>query len=114
MWEESIELISLALAFASGFVIAWTIKPDRKKASSLRPVEVTKNEVAINKQRQQIKEERKEQIITTIDNSDKITAREVQEMFAVSIATATRYLQELKKEGKIQEKGKGRSVHYTL
>lgn len=109
-----IDFISFIIAFVGGFIIAWTLKPDRPAKSAMPSEDTRKNEIAINRKRSEIKEERKEQIVTTIDNSGKITAREVQEMFAVSIATATRYLQELKKEGKIKERGKGRSVHYIL
>lgn len=108
------DVVGLIAAFVSGFIIAWSIKPDKSLRRGLKPEVDTTPEIAVNRQRRAVKEERKSQIITTIDNSGKITAREVQEMFAVSNATATRYLQELKKESRIQERGKGRAVHYTL
>src|SRR3989338_9230572 len=49
------------------------------------------------------------------DNSSKISNDDVQKLLGVSDATATRYLEELEREGKIRQIGStGRSVTYKL
>lgn len=60
-------------------------------------------------------EERKKKIIGLLRKKDRITNNEVQKSLGVSDATATRYLDDLEKEGKIKQVGqKGRFVYYKL
>lgn len=54
------------------------------------------------------------EILHYLESHDQITNNEVEKMFAVSDATAERYLNELEKEGAIAQLGKtGRNVSYT-
>lgn len=60
------------------------------------------------------KEENKKKILELLAIKEKITNDDVQELLAVSDATAFRYLEELENKGKIKQVGKtGRSVFYT-
>ena len=64
------------------------------------------------------KEEGKAKILLALRDSNgeflRITNNDVEKLLGVSNATAERYLDELEKEGKIEQKGKtGRNVFYT-
>lgn len=50
-----------------------------------------------------------------LQNKQKITNNDIEKLLNVSDATATRYLNELEKENKIEQIGKiGRAVYYRL
>ena len=60
------------------------------------------------------KHKKLEKILEALTVKGKITNDEVEKLLHVSDATATRYLSELEKEGKIQQVGKtGKAVEYT-
>ncbi len=60
------------------------------------------------------KQKKLDKILTFLNTKPKITNNEVEKLLHVSDATATRYLSELEKEGKIQQVGKtGKAVEYT-
>lgn len=60
------------------------------------------------------KEDGKRKIMAKVEREGRITNDEVEEMLAVSDATATRYLSELAAEGKLHQEGEtGRGVCYT-
>lgn len=68
-----------------------------------------------NRQMQKIKEERKQEILKELAERSKIKTNEVANLFEVSRTTAFRYLEELEKEGKIEQVGAfGRNVEYKL
>jgi len=61
------------------------------------------------------KEEAKSKLLASITSRGRIANNDVQLLLNVSDATATNYLEELEKEGKIKQHGKiGRGVFYTL
>ena len=61
------------------------------------------------------KEENKKQILDLMQNKQKITNNEVEQLLKVSDSTATRYLDELEQEQKITQIGiTGQSVYYVL
>ncbi len=71
--------------------------------------------------RQKQREESKGKILNeltlrqTQGKEAKITNNDVEKLLGVSDATATRYLDELEKQGKVRQVGKtGRSVYYQL
>ena len=67
----------------------------------------------INKERRQKKEEIKTKIIDLLKQKGQVKNDEIERLFNVSDSTATNYLEELEKEGKITQIGKeGRSVIY--
>lgn len=60
------------------------------------------------------KEEHKKKILEILNGGQKVTNNHIQNALGVSDATATRYLDELEKEGKVKQVGKeGRSVYYS-
>ena len=76
-----------------------------------------KNSWSLEKARQakrENKEEAKNKILKLFKTQNKIRNRDVESLLSVSDATATNYLEELQKEGKIaQNGGIGRGVFYT-
>ena len=61
------------------------------------------------------KEERKQKALAMIQERDGVSNSEIREALGVSSRTAVRYLDELEKEGKIEQVGKiGHAVTYRL
>lgn len=59
------------------------------------------------------KEENKRKILAAFGQGRRVTNDDVQKLLGVSDATATRYLEELEKEGKIKQVGAaGKGVYY--
>ena len=68
-----------------------------------------------NRKTQEIKENRKQEILKELAERGKIKTNEVADFLEVSRATAFRYLEELEKQGKIEQIGAfGRNVEYKL
>lgn len=68
-----------------------------------------------NRKMQEMKKERKQKIIDKLAGVKNIKTNETADMLEISRATAFRYLEELEKEGKIEQVGAyGRNVEYTL
>lgn len=122
------DITSLAIAFVSGIIITWTLMNPRLRELK-RALEEAKEEKdnireyviksgagldVYNHDLKQRKQDRMHLILRHVKKNGQITSREVEQLVNVSSATATRYLQELKVEGKLVERGKGRSVHYQL
>jgi len=69
----------------------------------------------INKERLVEKEGKKQMLLDFVQEKEKITNNDAERLLEVSDATATNYLIELKKEGKLTQVGKtGKSVYYKL
>ncbi|MEX0916900.1 MAG: DUF977 family protein [Candidatus Paceibacterota bacterium] len=61
------------------------------------------------------KEERKERIISLLEERQEITNTDVRETLGVSARSAVRYLDELEKEGRVEQVGAtGHAVRYRL
>jgi len=68
-----------------------------------------------NKKTSEIKEQRKQKILSEIKQNGKTDAGKVAGLLDVSRYTAFRYLEELEKQGQIKQKGAvGRGVEYIL
>jgi len=68
-----------------------------------------------NKKVAQLKEERKRKILDAIKGRGRARTKEVAEIFEVSRTTAFRYLEELEKDGKIEQVGAfGKEVEYKV
>jgi len=66
-----------------------------------------------NEKMAKIKEERKQKIVDALKNGGKIKTDGVADLLDISRATAFRYLEELEKEGAVEQVGKtGREVEY--
>ena len=83
-----------------GFLIGWIFSSHKRKVSF------------ISKQKRQ-KELDKETIYGLLETNHPLTNNDVEAMLGISDASATRYFDELEKEGKVRQVGKtGRHVHY--
>ncbi|MFC1775616.1 winged helix-turn-helix transcriptional regulator [Patescibacteria group bacterium] len=60
------------------------------------------------------KEKNKSQILDFLRKNGEIRNNDIEELLGVSDATATRYLDELEKEGKITQRGESKGTFYTL
>jgi len=59
------------------------------------------------------KEENKQRILEVLETQTPLTNNQIEQSLGVSDATATRYLDELEKEGKVRQVGKtGKHVYY--
>ncbi|GMQ95498.1 MAG: hypothetical protein BMS9Abin13_615 [Patescibacteria group bacterium] len=58
-------------------------------------------------------QKRKNRIMVQAEKAGRITNDDVEDMFCISDSTATNYLSELEEEGKLTQKGSGRSTYYT-
>jgi len=66
-----------------------------------------------NVEREKKTQENKQKILEFLQNKDRVANNDIQNLLSVSDATATRYLEELEKEGKIKQVGKtGRFTYY--
>ena len=100
MYTEKVEKILLILLAIAAIVIAYLL--------------ATRGKTPFSGQSQR-KEANKEKITATLLNKPSVTNNDVEELLGVSDATATRYLNELEQEGRIQQIGKtGRGVEYIL
>ena len=77
--------------------------------------ERVKKIIVYRSEKGRVKEKNKEKILKELQNKQKITNNDVEKLLGVSDATATRYLDELEKDGKIRQVGKtGKHVYYLL
>ena len=117
------------LIFISGIIlgagVVWVILKRRIKELEieLKRTEREKEEQAkivsgfedFNHQQEEIKEARKQKVLGELAERGKIKTNQVADLLEVSRATAFRYLEELEKEGKIEQIGAfGRNVEYKL
>lgn len=90
----------LILLLVIAVIVIWYLLATRNK-TSLSP-------------RTQRKEENKEKVLTLFQTKDEIANNDVENLLGVSDATATRYLDELEKEGRVIQIGKtGKAVRYV-
>lgn len=69
----------------------------------------------VNKKQTQEKERRKERVLELVKSQGSVSNNEIEESLGVADSTATKYLQELEEEGKLEQIGEtGRSVRYRL
>jgi len=61
------------------------------------------------------KRKKKAKVLKYFDENERVTNNDIEKLLGVSDATATRYLDELEKEGKVQQVGeRGKYVYYVL
>lgn len=88
------------IVFIIAFALGWVLSAQKRKISF------------ISKQQRQ-KELDKETIYGLLETNHPLTNNDVEAMLGISDASATRYFDELEKEGKVKQVGKtGRHVHY--
>lgn len=110
------QILIFILGIFIGGALVWIFKGKAKtgRASDLKNVEQkqTKTLSFIEKQRQK-KQENKKRILAEFERVERLTNDDVQKLLNISDATATRYLEDLEKQGKIKQVGRtGRHVYY--
>ena len=76
-----------------GFILGWTLA-SRKKGGGF------------NSQQSENKEQGKRAIYELLETNHPLTNNDIEAMLGISDATATRYFEELEKEGKVRQVGK--------
>lgn len=97
----------ITIVFVLGLVVAgivfWLAAGESKSRSG----------VGLMEKQAQEKEGNRKKILDLLKKETRLTNNQVQELLGVSDATATRYLDELEKEGRVRQVGsEGRSVYY--
>ncbi len=77
-------------------------------------IKITSGFLGYNQERKNIKEKGKAGIVEALKKSRKITNKEVESLLNISDATATRYLEELEKEGRITQKSTMGGAYYIM
>ena len=97
------QILIFILGMAVGGIIVWV---------TMKKPKVSGGAGLIEKQAEE-KERNKEAILDILETQHTLTNNQVEQLLGISDATATRYLEELEKEGKIRQVGRtGRSVYY--
>jgi predicted HTH transcriptional regulator len=103
-------------AVVGGVLVWWVLSRGKEDGASVGGAEEGGEKARLVEKQAKEKEENKKKIMEFFDSvSDKrITNNDVEKLLGVSDATATRYLDELEKEGLARQAGEaGRSVYYT-
>ncbi|MBU2219714.1 winged helix-turn-helix transcriptional regulator [Patescibacteria group bacterium] len=104
------------IAFVLGIIIGvgvgfWWAK--RKDSSPRRGGAQNDNQGAGDSRQTKEKQVSKQKIMAELGRVERVTNDDIQKLLGVSDATATRYLDELEKEGKIRQVGEtGKYVYY--
>lgn len=103
------QLIIFILGLIVGGVAAWFLMGRRRRPQAAKE---NPSEGLIERQAKE-KEENRRKLIEFFKSAQKVSNNDVERLLNVSDATATRYLDELEKEGHIRQVGKtGRHVYY--
>jgi Fic family protein len=101
-----VTLLSFLAGIFVGAIGAYLLLGKRKTSGSI---------AAYTDQRSREKQNRKERLMTVVKERGTITNNDVEELLNIADSTATNYLQELEREGKIEQIGtQGRFVHYKI
>lgn len=96
-------IIIFVLGLIAGGVGVWLIFKFKSRGKKLGLVEKQKRE----------KEQGKEAILGILETQTPLTNNQIEQLLGISDATATRYLEELEKEGRIRQVGQtGSGVYY--
>ncbi|MBI4117249.1 MAG: DeoR family transcriptional regulator [Parcubacteria group bacterium] len=97
-------ILIFLLGLVIGGIVVWSIFWSRKEKG---------NGAGIVKRQAEEKKRNKEAILELLETQTPLTNNHIEQLLGISDATATRYLDELEKEGKIRQVGEtGRSVYY--
>lgn len=105
-------LITTSLLFGAlgglvGALVVYLLLGKRKTSGS--------SIAAYTDQRSNEKQNRKERIMTFLKEKGTITNNDVEKLLGIADATATKYLQELEREDRVEQIGtRGRFVHYKI
>ncbi len=104
--------LTLIIIGIAGIVLGTYLGRKYKTGKEDKPFEVQEKELLVEKQARE-KEEHKQKILEFFGSREKVANNDIEALLGVSDATATRYLDELEKEGRIRQVGQtGRYVYY--
>lgn len=93
-----------------GFLLGYFVASKKHPSTTLETSRTGKD--LISKQQEE-KERNKQAIYKLLETNSPLTNNDVEKMLGISDATATRYFDELEKDGKVRQVGKtGRGVNY--
>lgn len=100
--------MQMLIYLVTGLVIGYLVG----RRSSGLPEEKKKVETLIEKEKRQ-KAENMRKILGLLETQTPLTNNHVEQLLGISDATATRYLEELEKEGRVRQVGTtGQAVYY--
>jgi len=106
-------LIFILGALAGGIVVFLLRTRLRKDKGFDERASVPETKTGLIDKQAKVKEGNKQQLLEFFASAQQVTNNDVEKLLGVSDATATRYLDELEKEGKIRQIGKtGKHVYY--
>ena len=101
-------ILGVAVGAAAARIISSLIRANRRIDAGM----AKDSEPLIEKQARE-KEENKKKILGILETQSPLTNNHIEQLLGISDATATRYLEELEKEGRVRQVGKtGRYVYY--
>lgn len=109
-YSHNMEKITLALFIISGFLAYFLILSQRQK----NEIELENSLMEAGDLVRERKQKSLKKIIDLFEKTDQIKNNDVEDLLDVSDATATNYLDELQRQGRIIQHGEsGRGVYYT-
>jgi predicted HTH transcriptional regulator len=109
-------LISFVIGVLLGGGIVWVFTQSKNKNASGESKSASagaENLAEFNKTQDEKREESLQKIVNFAEQNSKVTNDDVQKLLNVSDATATRYLDEFEKQGKLKQVQEvGRGVYY--
>lgn len=103
------QILIFILGMIAGGAAVWLLKRRAEPESVKKP---EKKESLIQRQAKE-KQANKKKILGLLETQAPLTNSRIEQVLGISDATATRYLDELEKEGRIRQVGKtGRNVYY--
>lgn len=102
-------IVLILIIVVMGFWVWYLIKNKNISKSSDGNYKKIEN---YNKQREEEIIERKAKILELFNDKERLKNDDIQKLLRVSDATITRYMDELEKEGKVRQTGKGSSAYY--
>ena len=104
------DIVLLLIGFVLGY---WLAKRKFKARPNSVLGEIAKAEPGLIEQQHKEKKENKQKILEILETQNPITNNHIEQLLGISDATATRYLEELEKEGHVRQVGKtGHQVYY--
>lgn len=103
--------IILIIAGIAGVVLGTYL--GKRVAKEDKPFDETRGKESLLEKQAREKEKNKQKIIEFFESRDKVANDDIENLLGISDATATRYLDELEKDGLIRQVGRtGRHVYY--
>lgn len=103
------QILIFILGVIAGGVVVWFLLKRAKPEVGKKP---EKKESLIERQVRE-KQANKKKILELLETQTPLTNSRIEQLLGISDATATRYLDELEKEGRVRQVGKtGRNVYY--